>query len=531
MVEQYYPSTTELIRQQRTRRAIITTMLVATVTLVFGTIGALMLLTPMQGIYAWLLGAIVFASIALPVLVWHYPRAGLYILFAAALLFGGSPGKYFDTTIWTSLVPFWWNISIIGQNFNSSALNGISISPAEIFMIMAFLTWLIKMVVSREFKVNRGPLMPAVLCYAAFVTFGLLNGIFRGGDLTIALWEVRTQYHLIFMFLLAANLITERKHVTTLLWLIVACTAIQSTFAIVKYYQLGGNVPDDGMMLHDEAFMFNRAVILFLLLSIVRPNRALTIVSTLAFPLVVCAIMFNNRRGGIGALVVGFIPLVPLLIHLFKQHKARVVRFAVVTALISAVYFPIAWNGSGPWALPARALRSQSDPNERDAQSNNYRYAEDFDLKFTRDLQPWTGIGYGRPFSQPEPLPMIFFPLKDYLPHNGILWVWMRIGHFGFLAFLMMLFTVIIRGIQIMKGVKDPLIKCLGILAVIDAAMLYIYSKYDMQLISSRTVLVFAVFIGALSVLDKIKSPDEGETTVPGSAEPPVALAGQATGR
>lgn len=518
MVDQYYPSTTELIRLQRTRRAVMTTLLVAAVTLVFGTIGAFMLFTNVSGQIAWLLGAVVFASLALPVLVWYYPRAGLYILFVAALSFGGSPGRFYDPLIPTSLVPFWWNISIIGQNFGITALNGISISPAEIFMILAFLTWLIKMVVSRELDIRRGPILPAILCYAAFVTLGFLNGLFHGGDITIALWEVRTQYHLILVFILASNLITDRRHVLALLWMIVLCTAMQSTFTVLKYFAIGGQVPDDGLTMHDEAFMFNLGVMVFLLMAMVRPNRPLAIMSALTVPLVVAAILFSQRRGGIGALIVGFIPLLPLLHHLFKEHRARIVGVGVVIVACSAIYFPLAWNASGPWAMPARALRSQSDPNERDAASNNYRYAEDTDLKFTRDLMPWTGIGYGRPFSQPQPLPIIFFPLKDFLPHNGILWVWMRIGHFGFLAFLMMLFTVIIRGIQIMKSVRDPLLKCAGILTVLDAAMLYVYSKYDMQLISPRTVFVTATLFGVISVLDKIRAPqDEPEAAASNS--------------
>ncbi len=501
MVEQYYPSATELIKQQKQRRAVMMSLLVATVVLVFGTIGTFMQFTNVPFQAAWLIGFVVFFCLAVPVVVWQNPRAGFYMLFTAALLFGGSPGRFYDPVIPTSLVPVWWNISIIGQNFGISAFNGLSFSPTELLMVLTALTWLIRMVVKREFYFRRGPLLSCVLIYAAAVTFGLFNGIFRGGDRTIALWEVRTQYHLLLVFILAANLIRERSHVKTLLWIIVGCTAVQSFLAFVKYQSLGGNIPDDGFMMHDEAFMFNVGLFVFFILSVVRPDRKLTIAACLAAPLIVMGILVNNRRGGVGAFVVGFIPLIPLLFHLFKERRQQVIRFGLAIVVFSAIYFPIAWNGAGPWALPARALRSQSDPNERDAASNNYRFAEDYDLKFTRDLMPWTGIGYGRPFSQPQQLPMIYFPLKDYLPHNGILWVWMRIGHFGFLAFLMMLFTVIIRGIQIMKDVKCSLLKSIGVLAVIDAAMLYIYSKYDMQLISSRTMFVTATLFGILSVL------------------------------
>lgn len=359
-------------------------------------------------------------------------------------------------------------------------------------------------------------MIPVMICYVVAVTLGFLHGLFRNGNMTIALWEVRTQFHLLLVYILAVNLLTERRHVTPMLWITILCSTLQSALAVVKYVTLSGNVPDAGLMIHDVAFTFNVGFFLCLLSIIIPFDKRLTATSYVALPIIVAGILFNQRRGAIGAIVAAFIPLIPLLLHLFPDRRVRVQSFAVVVTVFSAIYFPIAWNASGPWALPARALRSQTDPNNRDATSNNYRYAEDTDLKFTRDLQPWTGIGYGRPFSQVVPLPLIDFPMKDYLPHNGILWVWMRIGHLGFLAFLMMLFTVIIKGIQIMKGVKDSGLKVVGTLAVLNMAMLYVYSKYDMQLISSRTVFTCFALVGTVAAISRFTTNAESsEDTQP----------------
>jgi hypothetical protein len=504
MVEQYYPSTTELIRQQRTRRALMTALLAATVTLVFGTIGALMHWTNIPGPSAWLVGVVLFIVLALPVFIWNLPRAGFFVVFAAALLFGGLPGRFFDSGIPTSLVPFWWNISTTGQTFGVRALNGLAFSPAEICMILVTLAWIVRGVAKRDLRLHAGPFIAPLLCYIGMVSFGFFYGKMRGADTTIALWEIRTQFQMLLVYFLAANLITERKHLAALLWLMLTCTSIQSIQAIVKYVSLAGNIPSEGFMIHDDALLMNVGLLACILIWLTKADKKLMAGAFVAAPLITVGILVNNRRGGVGSLMVALIPLLPLVWTVLKERRRQVVAVGVALLLGSAVYFPVAWNGNGPWALPARALRSLSDANERDTSSNNYRLAEDFDLKATRNVSPWTGYGYGRPFLQPSVLPMINFPLKDYLPHNGILWIWMRTGHFGFLAFLMLLFTVIIVGTQIVKRTAEPLLAAFGILAVLNVAVLFVYSKYDMQLISARTVFVMFTMFGALAAISKM---------------------------
>jgi hypothetical protein len=515
MVEQYYPSTTELMRQSRNRRAMMTALLCATVAVVFGTIGALLLLTNIQPVFAWLLGLVAFTVFAIPVMVWHSPRGALYGLFIAALLFGGSPGAYFDVVMPTSLVPFWWNVSIIAQNWKVTALNGFAFSPAELVMIMITLTWLIKGIVSREMVIWRGPMFAIMLVYVAMVTFGFLHGKFRGGDTIVALWEVRTQFHLLLAYVLVSNLIKDLKQVMPLYWMVIICAAIQSILSVIKYQSLGGVVPDAGFAMHDVAFTLDVGLFMCLLLIVIPFDRKLLAGALVGLPIILAGILVNQRRGAIGAAVIAFVPLLPLAWTLFPQWRSRVGVIGAVIVAVSAIYFPLAWNASGPWALPARALRSQSDPNERDANSNNYRMAEDQNLKYTRDTQPWTGIGYGRPFIQVNPMPLIDFPMKDYLPHNGVMWVWMRLGHFGFLAFLMMLFTIIIKGIQVLKRVSDPALKVIGMLSVLTVTMLLVYSKYDMQLISPRSVFVTFALVGLCSAIARFGAAPEGEAQRP----------------
>ena len=47
----------------------------------------------------------------------------------------------------------------------------------------------------------------------------------------------------------------------------------------------------------------------------------------------------------------------------------------------------------------------------------------------TIKAKPITGLGFGQRFYRPFPLPDIsFFPFYEYMPHNSVLWIWIKTG-------------------------------------------------------------------------------------------------------
>ena len=199
-------------------------------------------------------------------------------------------------------------------------------------------------------------------------------------------------------------------------------------------------------------------------------------------------------------------PLFPLLLNLLKERRKQIGTIAVVFSLVSIVYLPLAWNSNGAWELPARAIRSQTDPNQRDLASNSYRSAEEYDLKVTRDVNQIIGYGYGRKFIQVIVLPNVTTDFVYYMPHNSILWVWMRIGNVGFFLFWMMIAMFIIRGLGILKEVHSSESRIFGILALCMLLMTLTFGKYDLALVDSRVLSITAILIGVLGILPKLET-------------------------
>ena len=82
------------------------------------------------------------------------------------------------------------------------------------------------------------------------------------------------------------------------------------------------------------------------------------------------------------------------------------------------------------------------------------------------------------PISLPE---QGFNIMMQYLAHNSVLWVWMRTGHLGFFAFLLFIAVVFIRGMQITRQLKDPMLQTVALMGIIFVLMAYIYGKYDLH--------------------------------------------------
>jgi hypothetical protein len=545
MAESYFPTTVELLQLQSRRRMLLGMFLIAGTLLAFGASGALYMIAPhMHGALIGLLGLATFVVVSVPVLIWIKPEAGIYFLFFAATTCTAVGGGALRITMPGSFIPLWMNISTIGAGFaHTNALNAIYFAPCEIIMILVGLSMIIKGIVSGTWQFRGGVLWKPFAIYLAFVCFGFVKGMTSGGDMTMALYEVRPQFWWAIGYFLAANLIRDRKQAMVLLWLAVIGPGLQSVSVFATYASMGFKSDENGISVHDDSLLFNMLMFVFFLGVMTKSNKRMTWFAAFFLPTALISQLANQRRAGIAAFIIAFVPLLPIMYSLFQEQRKRVTSFAIVFFALVAVYMPIAWNGTGAWALPARAIRSQSQPTERDASSDYYRLAEEANLKFTRNLDPWRGQGYGKPFGKLFVLATTNVGFLDYMPHHSVLWVWMRLGHFGFLAFFMLISSTIVLGLQVLRKVKDLQLRILGVLGVLYTLMIWVFGKYDLVFANGRQLFLCGTLVGVLGVLEQIDRNHRGESEViapeeeeeespalPGIEQPEIVMPGVSLG-
>lgn len=510
MIESYYPDTVQLLSQQRTRRTLVFSLMIVAVVIVCAAMGGLGYFFPK--IPPFVLGAVgiaAFTMMVVPVIIWHNPRFAVYLLFSGVMIFG--EGYSTRATIPTSYIPMWLNISTVGEQYGTGALKMFVFTIAEVLMVLATVSWLVRAIVKRELHIERGTLIAPILLYTLMVFYGFMRGMTSGADRTMALYEVRAQATFLLAYLMAANMINDKKQVMNLLWIGALSSGFLAICATVTYFTLPGEVGPEGFLPHDDSLLFNVLFFITIIAMLARLDRRLIFWSSVLTPPALFVALANQRRAGIAAFIIAFLPLMPILWAILHDRRKQIATFMLVFFVAMAVYLPVAWNSDGAWALPARAIRSQSDPSGRDASSDYYRLAENTNLKFTRDLSPWLGYGYGKPYIQ-----IVFqfgksTDFMNYLPHNGILWVWMRLGHIGFFVFIMMFGAILIKGVQTVREVNDPVLKTAGVMAITFALMIFTIGKYDLVLVMPRQMFTLGVFLGVLGVLKKLDAKESAE--------------------
>jgi O-Antigen ligase len=271
------------------------------------------------------------------------------------------------------------------------------------------------------------------------VIFGVLIGKLHHGQLRYAFTETRPFAYLLITFVLAYMLLTTRSAIRTVLWALVATEtfkAIQGLllFLEVRHYA----IRPDAVLAHEEGVFFA----LFLLMTLALwlfdvPMGRLRKTATWLTPLVLAGDLANTRRAAWLVLGGGLIALLVVAYNAVPERRRVVGRLAVILAVGLAVYLPAYWNKSGGLAQPARAIHSAVNPNRRDASSDLYRIQEDENLQLNiRESKP-LGKGFGVPINYALPIVDIsdIDPLIKYIPHNGVLYIQMRMGILGAIAF------------------------------------------------------------------------------------------------
>jgi O-antigen ligase len=188
------------------------------------------------------------------------------------------------------------------------------------------------------------------------------------------------------------------------------------------------------------------------------------------------------------------------IVWLFVNRKAFLL-ITVPIVLVAVVYFPVFWNNNGVLGQPARAVRSLYDPSNRDASSDEYRQLEKINVRFAILSEPVTSLGFGRPFPFIVPLPdLSWWPFWHYEPHHNILWIWMKTGIGGFIAFWTLMGMSIARAANTIRAAPTREVRHFGVVCMVAVVTTLVFSYVDLGFVNPRLTLLLGVVMGALGV-------------------------------
>jgi len=490
---------------RRHRRRDLTLVLLAI--MVTLTVALLILALPSSLLVA--LSAIVLVP-ALVAWLWRAPVRGVYVLFVAAVVQEETfpPGVPYPDDI-GSYIPFF-------EDFASwTHVKGLSFTLAELFMLLVVLVWLLKGIATRSLRFDRGTLPRPLGLYALMAAFAELHGLASGGDFRLSLWELRPQAYMLIAYILASNLVTKRRALDLLLWSLVLGTGLKGIQGTVRYYfSLHGSMHGlESLFPHEQSYFFNAFLCYLPISFLYGSSPRLKKVMVALLPFVLISSLANQRRAAILALCLAY--AVILIVTGFAQPRRRraVVRIVMVLAIILPPYYVYYSTKNGLLSEPARAIASAFNPNPRDAGSDQYRVNEDKDILATMRTSPIYGYGFGKLMLTPYQLPDIstIYVFWNLLPHDSILWIWMRMGTVGYLFFWLLIGSAVLQTTRLTVRLRDPCLKGIALLLLTLVLQEVVLGYLDLQWSNYRNLIVMGVVFALIGKLRHFDHPDSAE--------------------
>lgn len=432
---------------------------------------------------------------------------GVYVLLAAAVLL---ETQYSGTPLpddFSQYLPFWEDLA------TWTHIKGLSVSVGEIFMLLMLVFTLLRIASTRAVRFDRGSLMRPLGLYMLMILLGEINGLASGGDLRISLWEVRAQVYMFVAYILACNLVTTRKQVDTLVWIVLVGTGIKGLQGLWRYQvTLQGNIHSvETLLSHEQSFFFDASLTLTAILFLYAGSRRMKSIALFLAPFVLVSDIANQRRTGILALAIGLVVLLIITAIAYPARRRTVIIITLALAVVGPPYYLAFKNSSGLTGEIARAISSTTTPNARDASSNLYRINEDKDIMATMRTSPVIGYGFGKPMLTPYPLADIsnIYEFWNIMPHNSILWVWMRLGTVGYLLLWLMIGTMVVQTSRLVRQIDDSYLKGLALWIVLLVIQQVIFAYLDLQWENYRNMTILGVAFALPSRLALIAAAGE----------------------
>ena len=442
--------------------------------------------------------------VAVPVLaIWYWgnPARGVYVLLGGATMVEIYELNFADSL--TDRIHLFLNLN------NSSGLQGVPITPAEVLMILAAVVGFVHAAANRQVRWPGGRLLAAYCVYLVVILGAEIHGMLAGGDFKTSLWELRPQVYGFFLFFLTTTLITDRKQIAYLVLIFLVGVTFKSILGNFRYFVTLGRVigGNQEVFEHADSYFLGLLSICGLIALIWVKNRRAILLTGLATPLALIAMLANQRRTGVFALGATIIVLMVLGYRFEPALRKRIAVIAVVMAVVGVGFLSYGWNKEyGIQAQLVRPIKSFFDPTARDYLSDQYRTAEIANLTFTYRTSPIIGVGFGSPYIVIFPMADIstIYPLWNVIPHNSLMWVGMRMGAIGYMAFWGLIGIAIVQGCYILASRRDPLSRAVAAFAICAIVAEIIVGYADLQLENYRNLIFLGVVMGLLNKIPQL---------------------------
>ncbi|MFI5236326.1 MAG: O-antigen ligase family protein [Ignavibacteriales bacterium] len=440
------------------------------------------------------------ASITILLIMFYRVDWGFFVFFLMVLLFDEHRIRGFESITYDA--DYFKNFK---ENSHIPSFSAGIINPVELQLILLLLAWFVAISIRKRTKIQHVQEWGLAFVFLLSLILSFVNGMKSGGELLPALWEIRALFYFGFLFFIVPQVIQTERQLKTLMWVFIAVVSVKALQGSIRFAELGFTMSGFETLTNHEDPVFITLLIIFLFsLILLKADVKQSNVLLLLMSLLALGFFAGQRRAAYAGLFISFLAFIVLL---HGKERLKILKFLLPLIFIGVIYLIVFWKSDNKIASPIKLVKTAIDDDSQGERflSNIYRDFERYNLAYTvQTSSPVTGVGFGNKYKNYIPLPEIPFPLRDYIPHNAILWVIVKSGAIGFFIFWLFFNTIIFRCSSLYTKLQSPYLKSVCILIVVAILNQMVVSFYDLQLTFYRNMIVLGTFCGLLPTLTNL---------------------------
>jgi hypothetical protein len=434
--------------------------------------------------------------VAVPIVLglsWWRPVYGFALLLGLTLL----TEQFEINTMPDSIRPLALQTLPIFENLKEyTPLAGVQANAVEIWFVLLIGIWLAQGLLTNRLRLAPIPCRSAWLIAAGTLGVAFTLGVMQGGDFKVALWEVRALAYLLGLAWFVPQLVEKREDLVLILSVMVLALAAKSVQGLYRYFFVLRMELDlrETFMAHEDPVMIVPLLFLLAALYYYRSAPVLERILVASAPFMFAALVLTQRRVAYVGLAVCSVYFMTTLSSIARR---RILRVALPFLLVVTAYVAAFAGSSSPFGRPIQRALSLFDPTNT---SNLYRVVELENLRYTVQAHPW-GVGFGHPYEIVRGMPKLDFPLVEYIPHNEVMWIWVKTGTLGFILIMFFFARIVAEAAWTYRHLRDPLLRAVATIIPVAIVNQLIASSYELQLTFARNMIYLGTLIGLLGPL------------------------------